>query len=283
MTPAPYDRRTVTSVDGTQLAVQQWGNPDGSPILFLHAFGMGHWAWWHQTGSALAQSYRLITFDHRGHGDSDRPAEAAHYADGKLFADDIAAVIAELGLVRPAVVAWSMSGALFGDYLAVHGDANIGAITLIGAVNALGGPMMESGQLGSIFADPLAMAIHDPATEVAGFAHVNRGLTTDAVDADLAARIEASSLKLPVAARGAILMRDADHLPAYAATTVPMLILHAEGDSIVSIAAAERMIMARPDAKFLRLDRAAHAPHWEQADLINNILPEFWSASEKIM
>jgi non-heme chloroperoxidase len=178
-------------------------------------------------------------------------------------------VITELGLVKPHVVAWSMSGALLGDYLAAHGDANLASITLIGAANALGGPMMESGQLGSIFDDPLAMAIHDPATEKVGFAHVNRGLLTDAADDQLAERIEASSLKLPVAARGAILMRDADHLGAYGATTVPLLIIHAEADPIVAITASERLITVRPDATFVRLPGAAHAPHWEMAERVN--------------
>jgi non-heme chloroperoxidase len=265
----PYARHIITSSNGTRLAAQSWGKPDGPPILFLHAFGMGHWAWWHQIGSDLAKTHRLVTFDHRGHGDSDRPTDSEAYADGALFAADIAAVIAELGLSRPAVVAWSMSGALLGDYLSQHGDANLSAITLIGAVNALGEPMMASGQLGSIFADPLANAIHDPATEEAGFAHINRGLTTGAADPELWVQIQASSLKLPVAARGAILMRGVDHLETYRSTSVPMLVIHAENDPIVSIAAADRVLTARPDATHIRLTSAAHAPHREDAATVN--------------
>jgi pimeloyl-ACP methyl ester carboxylesterase len=192
--PESYDRRFVTSPDGTRLAVQQWGNPKGAPIILLHAFGMGQWAWRWQVGSHLAERYRFITLDHRGHGESDRPMSAEHYADGMFFAADIATVIQELRLERPGVVAWSMSGALLGDYLAVYGDTNLSAIALIGAAHALGEPLMTTGQLGSIFANPLAMAIHDPGT-------ADRPYRTRIVGAD-------SSLQLAASHRGP--QRDSD-------------------------------------------------------------------------
>jgi non-heme chloroperoxidase len=277
--PEPYDRRFVTSPDGTRIAVQQWGNPEGVPFLLLHAFGMGQWAWRWQVGSYLAEQYRFVTLDHRGHGESDRPVSAEHYADGMLFAADIATVIRELRLERPGVVAWSMSGALLGDYLAAHGDTNLSAIALIGAAHALGEPLMTTGQLGSIFANPLAMAIHDPVQEEAGFAHINRGLLTNPIEPGLWEQIQASSLRLPIAARGAILMRPVDHLATYRATQVPLLTIHAENDPIVSIAATERLLTARPEAESLYLPGAAHAPHWEHAAGVNAALASFFASA----
>lgn len=276
----PHRASRVTSADGVSLAVQEWGNPDGPAILFLHAFGMTNRAWLKQLTGPLAKTHRFITFDHRGHGGSDKPTDVAPYADGARFADDIAAVIAALGLKKPGVVAWSMSGALLGDYLAKHGCANISRIALIGAVNALGQPMMESGQLGGKFADSRANLIHtvDFADQWAGFAWINDGLTSQPMDADAWALTQSGSMLVPVAARGAILMRATDHIETYGGANAPILSIHAEDDPIVSTAAQDRLMSARPDTQRIRFADGAHAPHWEHADAVNAALVRFFSA-----
>ena len=46
-----------------------------------------------------------------------------HYADGQLWADDLAAVIEQTGLERPVVVAWSYGGYIVADFLRAYGDA----------------------------------------------------------------------------------------------------------------------------------------------------------------
>ncbi len=277
LTVEPRARHAIVTPDGLTLAAQEWGNPDGPPVLFLHAFGMTHVAWLKQLTGSLAKTHRLVTFEHRGHGASDKPADPAAYADGARFGDDIDAVIRALKLDAPAVVAWSMSGALLGDYLAKYGAANTSRIVLIGAVNALGQTMMSTGQLGAKFADPRANWIHDPdfRKQWLGFAHVNDGLTSRPMDADAWAIVQAGSMLVPVPARGAILMRDADHLGAYTSAAVPILQIHAEDDPIVSIAAADRLRAARPDVERLHLKDGAHAPHWERGDEVNAALARF--------
>jgi hypothetical protein len=36
------ERIKVTGAQGVMLSVQEWGNPDGQPILLAHAYGMSH-------------------------------------------------------------------------------------------------------------------------------------------------------------------------------------------------------------------------------------------------
>jgi NADPH:quinone reductase-like Zn-dependent oxidoreductase len=108
------DRLKVTGAQGVMLSVQEWGNPNGQPILFCHAYGMSHLAWLPQVTSDLAQEFRLVTFDHRGHGESDKPLTADSYNQRDLFADDIQAIITQLNLKNIVLVGHSMSGVLLG-------------------------------------------------------------------------------------------------------------------------------------------------------------------------
>lgn len=63
------DRHKVQGGQSVTLSVQEWGNLNGQPIIFIHAFAMSHLGWLPQVTSNLAERFRLITFDHRGHGE----------------------------------------------------------------------------------------------------------------------------------------------------------------------------------------------------------------------
>ena len=88
---------TVTGGGGLRLHVREWGDPAGPPILFIHGWSQNHLCWAPQYESALADEFRLIAFDLRGHGMSEAPLEPEHYTDGELWADDVAAIIDHLG------------------------------------------------------------------------------------------------------------------------------------------------------------------------------------------
>ena len=46
----------------------------------------------------------MVTFDNRGHGMSEKPLDAGCYADERLWAEDLAAVIEQTSLDRPVLV-----------------------------------------------------------------------------------------------------------------------------------------------------------------------------------
>ena len=74
----------VTGGGGIQLHVQETGNPNGRPILFIHGFSQCGLCWKKQMESDLADDFRLVTIDIRGHGLSDKPEDA--YGDTQLWA-----------------------------------------------------------------------------------------------------------------------------------------------------------------------------------------------------
>ena len=126
---------TVTAPDGVRIAVQESGNPEGLPILFIHGLLGSHLNWEKQLNDPQLQRFRLITFDLRGHGLSDKPQQALAYSDGKRWAEDLKAVIDQSHARNPLLVGWSLGGAVMTNYLAAFGDHQIsGAIYVDGVV-----------------------------------------------------------------------------------------------------------------------------------------------------
>jgi non-heme chloroperoxidase len=273
------DRHKISGSQGVMLSVQEWGNPNGQPILFIHAYAMSHLGWLTQINSHLAEQFRLITFDHRGHGESDKPLTPDGYDRGDIFADDIHAIITQLQLNKPVLVAWSMSGALIGDYLEKYGDRNVSGIVFVAAANKLGTPMFQT-QAGSVFMQPQAQGIYAGSIyeQIAAFNFINRALTTNPVSRDAHDIILATSMLTPNVMRRTILMRDIDYRSLYQRLQLPILLVHAKDDRIVLPIAAEELLAVRPDAKYVLYDSGAHAPHWENAEQFNQELATFVGA-----
>src|SRR5258708_20266404 len=119
---------SVQGGGGVRLHVREWGNASGPSILFIHGWSKNHLCWSKQYESELAQSYRLVALDIRGHGMSDAPREASAYQDPQLSADYIAAVIEQLGLERPILVGWSYGGFIICDYIRAYSQEHISAM-----------------------------------------------------------------------------------------------------------------------------------------------------------
>jgi len=74
-----------------------------------------------------------VTYDLRGHGNSEKPLDAAKYRDSKAWGDEVQAVIDAAGLKRPVLVGWSYAGRVISDYLATHGAGHLAGINFVDA------------------------------------------------------------------------------------------------------------------------------------------------------
>jgi len=79
------------STDGVRLAVFEAGNPDGPVVVAVHGYPDNH-AVWEGVAAQLGDEYRVVTYDVRGAGASDKPTGRAAYRIDRL-GDDLAAVI----------------------------------------------------------------------------------------------------------------------------------------------------------------------------------------------
>ena len=63
----------VKTPDGPTISAQDWGNPTGPEIVFIHGFSQSHLSWIKQVTGELANDFHMVTYDLRGHGNSDKP------------------------------------------------------------------------------------------------------------------------------------------------------------------------------------------------------------------
>jgi pimeloyl-ACP methyl ester carboxylesterase/predicted glycosyltransferase len=122
------DESGVAVRDGVRLHWESYG--EGEPaILLLPTWSIYHSRHWKLQIPYLARHFRVVTFDGRGNGFSDRPLESSAY-DAIEFADDAAVVLDEAG-VDAAVIAGVSLGALYGLHFATrHPERALGALML---------------------------------------------------------------------------------------------------------------------------------------------------------
>jgi non-heme chloroperoxidase len=74
MTAVTEQTTTIHAVSGgggLRLHVREWGKPHGPAILFIHGWSQNHLCWARQYESPLADEFRLVAYDLRGHGMSE--------------------------------------------------------------------------------------------------------------------------------------------------------------------------------------------------------------------
>ena len=84
----------------------EWGDASKPALLMLHATGLCAWPW-KPVDRELAQDYRVLAFDQRGHGDTDRSDRGYRF---EFVGDDLAAIVEKPDLERPRVIGHSSGG-----------------------------------------------------------------------------------------------------------------------------------------------------------------------------
>jgi esterase len=126
-----FTHRQVRSRDVT-LTVRDTGPEEAGAVVFLSGLGTSQRAWDRVIGR-LANHYRIITYDYRGHG---RSSAAANYSFAALL-DDLHAVLTDTSPRHPVLCGWSIGADLAVWYAANHPDAGIaGVVAVDGAIPA---------------------------------------------------------------------------------------------------------------------------------------------------
>lgn len=109
---------TVTTADGTEIFYKDWGQKDAQPLFFHHGWPLSADDWDSQMMFFLAQGYRVIAHDRRGHGRSTQTSEGH---DMDTYAADAEAVVEALGLTNAIHIGHSTGGGEVARYVATYG------------------------------------------------------------------------------------------------------------------------------------------------------------------
>ena len=125
MTSAGQNVVEKVRVGDIDIAYRWDGAVDGPVVMMAHAMGTSHRLWDHQV-SALADRFRLLRYDWRGHGDTDAPP-GAYTLD--QFERDAVGLMDALGLAKVHWVGIS-TGGMIGQGLAINFPARIETLIL---------------------------------------------------------------------------------------------------------------------------------------------------------
>jgi len=266
---------SIATPDGVAISAREWGNRDGPPIVFIHGLAQSHLSFLPQLASGLAEKYRLLAYDLRGHGESAKPRDVGYYNDGKRWADELAAVIERTGAEKPILVGWSLGGRVLRAYLMHHGDRALSGLHFVATrpfedpaviapasrANIEGRPDTLAGRIDAHIAFLRACYHRQPAED------------------DFAVAL-AYNVIMPQEIREAIgtwatgvdATRAALH-----AVRVPTLIAHGRDDALILPAAAEMTAAAIEGSTISWYDDCGHSPFVEHAERFNRELDAFAS------
>jgi len=260
----------ATSVDGTNIAWYEQG--EGHPLLLIHGLGYaGSWGWG-PVLEPLAAHFRVITFDNRGIGGSDKPP--GPYT-ASAMADDAIAVLQAAHVDGADVVGTSLGGMTAQELALNHGwavDHLVLACTTPGGPNAY--PMPENTV--RLITQPLDL----PPLE--RFKVFVRNALSEPYDDEVVEQLartrieEAQPLEAWQAQAAAGVTHDAfDRL---AKIAMPTLVVTGTADEVVDPANSRLLAERIPGARLELFEGAGHLFFWQEPTRFVDLLLEFlWS------
>lgn len=249
----------ANSFDGAKLWFDVLGQ-DGDPILLIAGNGCDHHTW-DGVREELAKTHRVISYDHRGTGQSD--ANFPQQWSTRDFARDALSVLQAASCERAHVYGHSMGGRV-AQWLAIDAPESVGAL-ILGATSPGGENAVPRSA-----AATAAMASNDPAT-------LQRMCYTDAWievhgGATNASAPNPRSREAFIAHLMASTDHNAwDHLPGI---KVPTLVIHGDEDQITSVENAKVLAARIPAARLMIVQSARHV-YWAGFAEVNETVLAF--------
>jgi non-heme chloroperoxidase len=267
--PEIFRYRHVLTEDDVKLNVVEAGQTDGPALVFVHGLASSWKAWEGvMADPQLAERYRLIAFDLRGHGQSGTALEPSQLiADGpdagaRLWSRDLDAVLE--GLESPVLVGWSFGSGVIQSWLYTHGGpGEVENIVLACAPN-VNGPVTPGDPAEALITLEAIMVLVGAAQD--GDAFARRILANSATDASISPQQRATVAGIaeatPAETVAGVLHHVIDFRPFLTALTSGhrerITALIADGDQIFN-SAASQAVWAQVGIRTVHVPDAGHA------------------------
>lgn len=268
----------VTTHDGVTLHVEDSGGT-GHPVVLIHGWPLSGESWAHQTGVLQENGYRVITYDRRGFGRSDKPQGGFDY---DTLAADLATVLTQLDLQDVTLVGFSMGGGEVVRHLGTQGSRGVRDIVLAAAVPPY---LLQADD------NPDGPLTRDAAAEMragldqdrdaffpefaAGFFTAGDQLAVDQAEVDDAVRLSQQSDQ--AAALGCMeAFATTDFRADLTAIDVPLLVIHGDSDGTVPFeGSGKRTHESVPGSQLVVIPGGPHGINASHPEEFNTALLKF--------
>lgn len=256
------------SINGAELYYEESG--EGQPLLFLHGVMMGSRFFVRQ--NSLAEDYRPIMLDFRGHGRSEK-TETGHTLPN--YAQDVEAFLEAKGLDDVVIVGWSMGSLVTWEYIEQFGTDRIRGFVCVEQQPL---DLEQEGYEHGVFGFEelrglmeLAQTDHHELTET----FIDQMFVE--IEPELEQRLFDEISRVPPAVKSAILFDQSvrDYREVLPTIDVPTLVCIGEDETLLDTAGVEYVAEQTPGAEVERFPQSSHCPFLEETERFNSVLSNF--------
>jgi pimeloyl-ACP methyl ester carboxylesterase len=259
-------------VDSTRLRIVDSGRAGATPVVFIHGFGASMYSWRKTLPPIAAAGYRVIAFDNRGFGFSERPA---HGYSNAAYARLVVALLDSLHISSAVLVGHSMGGAIAAEVALAHPDRVRGLVLIDAAGYGVRWPGVLKAARSRIVG---AIATRFRSRWVTG-----RILRSTYADPSTVTEADVDQYYAPVpesgygrALRGVLREFRFDTLVGrLGSLQTPTLVIWGDADRWIPLRDGSRLARELPRGAFVVLPRTGHAAAEESADEVNRLLIDF--------
>jgi pimeloyl-ACP methyl ester carboxylesterase len=274
--------KDASSGEEVQLSFKDYGK--GRPVVLIHGWPLSKDMWEYQIDDLVNAGLRVIKYDRRGFGKSDKPWDGYDY---DTFTDDLHAIMENLDLRNAVLVGFSMGGGEAVRYISRYGNDRVSGLVLISSitpylVKTTGNP---EGVEESVFAEMLQSIKKDRIgfLDQFGKQFFSVSLLNHPVSAPLLEYYrQLASVALPRATQQcAIAFAQTDFREDLKKIKVPTLIIHGSDDKTVPIdASSKRTVQMINGAELKVYDGAPHGLFYTHSEQLNADLIAFCQSQE---
>lgn len=282
-TLTPEDSSSVepATADAVSLHIEDSGGR-GRPVVLIHGWPLSAKSWAPQAAVLQAAGYRVVAYDRRGFGQSDKPASGYGF---DMLADDLQRVMEQCDLQDVTLVGFSMGGGEVARYIARYGESRLHSVVFAAAVppylmRTVGNPegplTTEKAQEHKKALEENRDGFFDQFTRDFFSAH-GALLVTESQRGDAIALCHQSAQHAALACMDSF--GTTDFRENLKKVTVPTLVIHGEADAIVPIeGSGDRTHRVIAHSKLVRVKGAPHGLNMSHAQAFNDAILSFLEA-----
>lgn len=237
----------------------------GLPVVFIHGWAASHRFWKYQIPH-FKRNYQVVTYDLRGHGESDKPSKG--YTVNEQT-QDLELLLEGLNIENPVLVGHSLGGMIALEY-ALKAPNNLRALVIVGASAHPVASRRRSFQF-----TLLSWLIRISRNRASKY--TQKEIFAPNVDPELVDWVNTESLRTPTHVILQILksVKKFDVMNRLQEIKVPTVLVKGEYDTVVESSDLREMQERLPDARQFIIDNAGHNCMLEQPSLFNPKLEHF--------